>query len=124
MVWDDAAAVAAPRSRFGDGAKLNYRGASEHTFSPFPFASWHAEDDLLHVFYGSPRNGERPVGCRAFENDRPVVVALTIEDWRGAKTAIGGFTPSHATGRLSRTLGDRIVIDDSHNRVRTHWTLA
>jgi len=124
LAWDQAAAVAALRSRFGDGVKLNYRGASDHTFSPFPFASWLAEDDLLHLFYGLPHNGERPGGCQAFENDRAVVVALTIKDWRGAKTAIGGFIPSHATVHLSRPLGDRVVIDDSHNRVRSHWTSA
>lgn len=124
LAWDDAVAVATLRSRFGDGVKLNYRGASDHTFSPFPFASWHAEDDLLHVFYGLPHNGERPGDCQAFEDDRAVVVALTIEGWRGAKHLIGGFIPSHATVRLSRALRDRVVIDDSDNRVRPHWTLA
>lgn len=122
LAWDPAAAEAALRARFGDGVKLDYGGASNHTFSPCPFASWHARNDLLHVFYGLPHNGERPGSCQVFEDDGAVVVALTIKDWRGAKTSVGGFVPSHATVRLSRPLGDRVVIDDSENRVRPHWT--
>lgn len=76
----------------------------------------------LHVFYGLQHNGERPGSCQAFEDDNAVVVSLTVSDWHGAKTLIGGFTPSHATVELSRPLGDRVVIDDSANRVRPHWT--
>jgi hypothetical protein len=57
-----------------------------------------------------------------FETESIVLVALTILDRRGAKRLIGGFTPSHATVRLAHPLGDRVVIDDAHNRVRPHWT--
>jgi hypothetical protein len=122
--WDPEAAERTLRERYGESVNRRWRGATLHTFSPFPFASWHAEDDQLHVFYGLPHNGERPGGCQAFEDERTVVVALTIKDWRGAKTLVGGFTPSHATVRLDRPLSDRVVIDDSANRVRPHWTAA
>ena len=110
------------RERYGTDAILNYLGASNHTFSPFPFASWLAEEDLLHVFYALPVNGERAGHCQAFEDDRAVVVALTIKDWRGAKRLVGGFTPSHATVKLRNPLGERVVIDDSVNVARPHWT--
>lgn len=122
LAYDPQAAEATLRERLGEHVILCYQGATNHTFSPFPFASWHAEDDQLHVFYGVPHNGERPAGCQAFEDEHAVVIALTIKDWRGAKTLIGGFTPSHATVQLSRPLGERAVIDDSANRVRPHWT--
>jgi hypothetical protein len=122
LAWDPGLAEGTLRDRFGGGVTLRYLGASNHTFSPFPFASWHAEDHLLHVFYGLPRNGERPGDCQAFDDDGAVVVALTVKDWRGAKTLVGGFIPSHATVRLTRPLGDRVVIDDSANRARPHWT--
>jgi hypothetical protein len=45
-----------------------------------------------------------------------------IKDRRGWKTFVGGFTPSHATIALARPLGGRVVIDDSANRARPHWT--
>ena len=122
LAWDPDAAQAILRSRYGESVVLRCRGATAHTFRLFPFASWHAERDELHVFYGLPRNGERPGGCQFIEDDKSVVVALSITDWRGAKTLIGGFTPCHATVRLARPLGDRVVIDDSANRVRPHWT--
>lgn len=112
------------RDRFGEFATIRYRGASNHTFRPIAFGSWAAEDDRLHVFYGLPHNGEKPGGCRAFETDTAVIVALWIKDWRGAKTLIGGFTPSHATLRLTEPLGDRNVNDDADNRARPHWTTA
>ena len=53
-----------------------------------------------------------------------MIVALTILDWRGAKTLIGGFIPSHATVRLDSPVGDRVVIDDAENRARPHWKQA
>jgi hypothetical protein len=108
--------------RFGDFATIRYRGASNHTFRVLPFGSWLAEDDRLHVFYGLPRNGERPGGCQAFETESVVVVSLTVKDWRGAKTLVGGFIASHATVQLREPLGDRSVIDDADNRARPHWT--
>jgi len=110
--------------RFGQFATICYRGASNHTFRPFRFASRLAEGHELHVFYGLPRNGERPGVCQAFETERAVIVSLTLLDWRGAKTLIGGFVAVHATVVLREPLGDRIVIDDAENRSRRHWTKA
>ena len=112
------------QERFGDFATVRYRGASHHTFTAFPFGSWLAEGNQLHVFYGLPRNGERPSGCQAFEAEVAVVVALFILDWRGAKTLVGGFTPAHASVKLQEPLGDRDVIDDAQNLARPHWTRA
>src|SRR5581483_7560869 len=109
---------------FGDFATIHYRGASNHTFRDFPFGSWLAEGDRLHVFYGLPHNGERPAGCQAFETESAVIVSLTILDWRAAKTLVGGFFPSHATVWLREPLGDRSVIDNAENRARPHWTQA
>jgi hypothetical protein len=110
--------------RFGDFATIRYQGASNHTFRPFPFGSWLDEGDRLHLFYALPRNGEQPGGCQVFETESAVVVSLTIRDWRGAKTLVGGFIASHATAQLSEPLGDRSVIDDADNRARPHWTDA
>ena len=107
---------------FGDFATIRYRGASNHTLRVWPFGSWLAEDDRLHVFYAMPRNGERPGGCQVFETESMVVVSLTIKDWRGAKTLVGGFIASHATVQLREPLGDRSVIDDADNRARPHRT--
>ena len=108
--------------RFGAFATIRYQGASNHTFRPFPFGSWLAHENGLTVFYGLPRNGERPGGGQAFETEHAVIVALTILDWRGAKTLIGGFIPSQATVQLREPLGDRVVIDDAENRSRPRWT--
>lgn len=112
------------RARFGEFASIRYRGATNYMFRPVPFGSWLAEEHRLHVFYGLPHNGERPGACHAFETERAVIVSLTILDWRGAKTLIGGFAPAHATAELRQPLGDRIVIDDADNRTRPHWTEA
>jgi hypothetical protein len=112
------------RDRFGEFATIRYQGASNHSFRRFPFGSWLADKDRLHVFYGLPHNGERPGGCQAFETESGVIVSLTILDWRGAKTLIGGFIPSRATVQLREPLGDRIVTDDAENRSRRHWTQA
>jgi hypothetical protein len=49
-------------------------------------------------------------------------VSLTIKDWRGAKTLVGGFIASHATVQLREPLGDRSVIDGADNRARPHRT--
>jgi len=57
---------------FGDFATIRYRGASNHTLRVWPFGSWLAEDDRLHVFYAMPRNGERPGGCQVFETESMV----------------------------------------------------
>jgi hypothetical protein len=122
LAWHPSAAEVTLRQLFGDGVILRCRGASSRAFSTFPFASWHAEDEQLHVFYGLPHNGEGTGGCQASEDDGAVVVSLTIKDWRGAKTLIGGFTPSHATVTLARPFGKHVVIDDSANLVRPHWT--
>jgi hypothetical protein len=112
------------RDRFGEFATIRYDGASNHTFRPMAFGSWLADEDRLHLFYGLPRNGERAAGGQVFETEHAVIVALTILDWRGAKTLIGGFIASHATVELRAPLGDRVVIDDSENRSRPHWTQA
>lgn len=122
--WNQQRAEQFLRDRYGIGLSLAYQGASPHTFRAFPFASWLAEGDLLHVFYALDHNGERASGAVAHEDEHSVVVALSIKDWRGAKTLVGGFTPSHATVQLERPLGDRVVIDDCANRVRPHWTDA
>jgi hypothetical protein len=53
-----------------------------------------------------------------------VIVALSIVDWRGAQTLVGGFIASHTNVQLRAPLGDRVVIDDSENRSRPHWTPA
>jgi hypothetical protein len=110
------------QARFGDFATIRYQGASNHTFRSFPFGSWLSNEDQLHVFYGLPRNGERPEGCEAFETESAVIVSLKILDWRGAKTLVGGFIPSHATVQLRAPLITRAVIDDAENRSRPHWT--
>jgi hypothetical protein len=110
------------QDRFGDFAKIRYCGATNHTFRPFPFGSWLAEEDRLHVFYGLSRNGERSGGCQVLETETAVVVALMVKDWHGAKTLVGGFRASHETVQLREPLGDRAVIDDAHNRARPHWT--
>ena len=91
LAWDPGLAEETLRDRFGVEVTLRYRGASNHTFRPFPFASWHAEDDLLHVFYGLPHNGEGPGDCQAFEDDDAVVVSLTVKDCRGAKPGSTGL---------------------------------
>ena len=124
QAWDPEAAEKTLRERFGAVPVLHWRGASNHTFKPFPFGSWLTEGHRLVVFYGLPHNGEAPGSCQAFEDETSVVVSLTIKDWLGAKTLIGGFTPSHATIDLARQLDDRVVIDASANRARPHWTKA
>ena len=72
------------------------------------------------MFYGLPRNGERPGCCEAFETESAVIVSLRILDLRGAKTLVGGFIASHATIQLRAPLGNRSVIDDAENRPRPH----
>jgi hypothetical protein len=111
------------RERFGEIVHPRWTGATAtHTFRAFAFGSWLCEDDRLTVFYGLPHNGEHFGSCQAFETERAVIVSLQILVPRGWQTAIGGFTPSHATVRLERPVGERVVIDDSANRVRSHWT--
>jgi hypothetical protein len=124
LAADHARAERVLHDRFGAFATTRYDGASNHTFRPMPFGSWLADDDRLHLFYGLPRNGERPGGAQVFETEHAVIVALTIVDWRGAKTLVGGFIASHTTVQLRAPLGDRVVIDDSENRSRPHWTQA
>lgn len=122
--WDQLTAEQLLRDRYGPGLILKYKGASHHTFSSFPFASWLAEGDLLHVFYASPGHGDRLGGCQAFEDAQSVLVALSVKDSRLPKRRGGRFTPSHATVQLERPLGTRVVIDDHANRTRPHWTNA
>ena len=111
------------RERFGEIVQPHWQGGTAtHTFRAFAFGSWLCEDDRLTVFYGLPHNGERFGGCQTFETDRTVVVSLQILAPRGWSTLIGGFTPSHVTVRLERPLEQRLVIDDSANRARPHWT--
>ena len=97
-------------------------GTATYTFRAFAFGSWLSEENRLTVFYGLPHNGERFGGCQVFETDHAVVFLLQILAPRGWSTLIGGFAPSHATVRLERPLGQRVVIDDSANRARPHWT--
>lgn len=112
------------RERFGDDVELMYLGASRRALRPHPFGSWLVEGPALHVFYGLPHNGERFAGCIAAEEPDCVIVSLTIVDWLGAKTLIGGFKPSHATVTLQAELGERVVVDNFDNRPRPHWTAA
>lgn len=120
--WDPQNAERVLRGLFGEIPILVWTGASNHTFTPFPFGSWHAEGSRLHVFYGLPRNGEQPGLCQAFEDELVVVVSLTVKDWLGGKRLVGGYTPSHATIELERPLAGRVVIDASANRARPHWS--
>jgi hypothetical protein len=110
--------------RVASFAELDYKGASRYVVRAHPFGSWDAEGNLRHVFYALPHNGERPAACTATELDDSVLVALTILDWRGAKTLLGGFTPTRGTIQLRSPLEDRVVIDNSANVVRPHWRTA
>jgi hypothetical protein len=121
---DHDRAQAVLQDLFGGFADLDYQGASRYAVRPHPFGSWHADGDHLHVFYALPHNGERPAGCTATELQDSVIVALTILDWRGAKTLRGGFTPTHATVQLQSSLGERAVIDNAQNVARPHWRTA
>jgi hypothetical protein len=112
------------RERCSDGAELRYLGASMLVLHPHPFGSWLADGRSLHIFFGLPHNGEEFAGCTVAERDDRVIVALSIVDWLGAKTLIGGFTPSHAPLTLDAELGGRPVIDNFDNRVRPHWKAA
>jgi hypothetical protein len=109
---------------FGSDAGLRYLGASMHALRPHPFGSWQAEDQALHLFYALPNNGEEFAGCIATEREDCVIIALSVVDWLGYKTLIGGFTPSHVTVMLDTELGARPVIDNFDNRVRPHWKTA
>ena len=108
--------------RYGAFVSVRYQGASRYALSPRPFGSWLAQGDMLYVFYALPLNGERPGDCTVAELEDSVIVGLTILDRRGAKTLVGGFTPSQATVTLRSPLGTRAVIDGSENRARPHWT--
>jgi hypothetical protein len=119
-----AAAERSLRERFGHFATITYLGASRETIRAHPFGSWLSEARLLHVFYALPRNGERPGDCTVHETQDAILVALTIVDWLGAKTLIGGFTPAQATAKLKSPVAGRPVIDVAHNRSRPHWTQA
>lgn len=112
------------RDRYGSFSTITYHGATRYRIREHPFGSWLAEGTQLHLFYGLPHNGEAPAGCTAVEREDTVIVSLTIRDWWGAKTLIGGFTPSHMTVELEGPLGRRAVIDNSENRARPHWTVA
>ena len=112
------------RERFGARAVLRYRGASLFVLRPHPIGSWLADGRSLHVFYGLPRNGEDFAGCVVAERENCVIASLTILDWLGAKTLIGGFTPCHATVTLDEDLGARRVIDNFDNSVRPRWKTA
>jgi hypothetical protein len=125
MAGDQHAAEQVFRERFGEIVRPRWEGATRApTFTAFAFGSWLSEEDRLTVFYGLPLNGQRPGGCLAFETEQAVIVSLQILTPRGPRTLIGGFTPSHATVRLERPLGQRAVIDDPANRSRPHCTLA
>jgi hypothetical protein len=119
---DPAGAERILHARYGDFATFACQGASRWGLRPQAFGSWLAEGSRLHVFYGLGRNGERPGTCTAGDSDDGVIVQLSILDWLGAKTLIGGFTPAHATVELAAPLGDRPVIDNADNRARPHWT--
>jgi hypothetical protein len=125
MAGDQHAVEQVFRERFGWIVRPRWEGASRaHTFTAFAFGSWLSEEDRLTVFYGLPLNGQRPGGCLAFETEQAVIVSLQILSPRGYRTLLGGFTAPHATVRLKRPLGQRVVIDDSANRARPHWTRA
>lgn len=121
---DDQRAEALLRKRCGEQTELQLLGASRRVLRPHPFGSWLADGESLHVFYALPPNGEEAGGHVAAELDDCVIVALSIVDWLGAKTLMGGFRPLHATVSLEAALGDRPVIDNFDNRVRPHWKTA
>jgi hypothetical protein len=110
--------------RYGAFAQISYKGASRYAICEQPFGSWHADGNQLHVFYALYRNGEQPANATVIEREDSVIVAVTILDWRGAKTLIGGFTPSELTVELLQPLGERAVIDNAENRARPHWRQA
>ena len=121
---DQQTAESLLRERFGAQAALKYLGASLHVLRAHPFGSWLVDGRSLHLFYGLPRNGEEFAGCVVAERKDCVLVSLSILDWLGAKTLIGGFIPCHATVTLDGELDDRNVIDNFDNRVRSHWKTA
>jgi hypothetical protein len=121
---DHAEAERSLNKRFGQFSTITYLGASRETICAHPFGSWLSEGRLLHVFYALARNGEQPGDCTVHETQAAIVVALTIVDWLGAKTLVGGFTPAYATATLKAPLAGRRVIDVAHNRSRPHWTQA
>jgi hypothetical protein len=123
MAGDQHAAEQVFRERFGPIVRPRCEGASRApTFMEFAFGSWLSEQDRLTVFYGLPLNGQRPGGCLAFETERAVIVSLQVLMPRGARTMVGGFRPSHATVELNQPVAARVVIDDSANQARPHWT--
>jgi hypothetical protein len=120
--WDAAAGERTLRERYGAAIRVEYTGAAARRLQPVPFASWLAEGDRLHVFYGLPHNSERPIGAQVIERDDSVIIGVRIDAPRGFATLVGGFIPSHATVELAAPLGDRVVIDDTADVVRPHWT--
>lgn len=121
---DEKRGAALLRQRCGEETPLHYLGASLRGRRPHRFGSWSADGRSLHVFYALPRNGEEAGGAVVAEREDCVIVSLTIVDWLGAKTLIGGFRPSHATVPLAAELGERRVIDNHANLVRPHWKTA
>jgi hypothetical protein len=103
-------------------AALTYRGAARSGLRPQPFGSWLAEGDRLHVFYGPGLKRERPGRCVAVECEDGVIVALSILDWLGPKSLLGGFNPFARTVELAAPLGGRPLIDNADDRARPHWT--
>jgi hypothetical protein len=112
------------QDRYGSFATIHYNGASRYAIREQPFGSWHAHEHRLHVFYGLHHNGEQPASATVVEREDSVIVSVTILDWRGMKTLIGGFVPSHLTVDLRQPLGERAGIDNSENRARPHWSEA
>lgn len=110
--------------RFGSALRPIWTGPSFIAEEPQPFGSWVCEGVQLTVFYPLHFNGERPGRCTAEEHPDRVVVNLTVEAPQGARTLVGGYTPSHATVTLTRPLGNRAVIDGADGAQRPAWTGA
>ena len=124
FAFDQGHAEQLLRERCTEGTELRYLGASMRVLCPHPFGSWLADGRLLHVFYALPRNGAQFAGCAFAQRADCVIVALSIVDWLGWKTLIGGFTPSHATVTLDAELDARPVIDNFDNHSRPHWKIT
>lgn len=63
-------------------------------------------------------------GTLVTEREDCVLVSVTIVDWLGNKTLVGGFIPQFATVTLDTELGARPVVDCFDNRARPHWRTA
>jgi hypothetical protein len=121
---DQPRAEALLRDRYGPMVIPNWIGSSAEVEEPQTFGSYISEGTTLTVFYALDINADRPGNCTVQEYADRVVVSLTILAWKGARTLVGGWRPSHASVELSRPVGDRTVIDAAAGVARPGWTSA